>query len=110
MKSFVVALGLSVIAFTPAFSQTSPPSSPPSPSAPPPAAADQDQRAPAGSKRDECRIATQSLKGQDRQDQMQLCIAQARLDCLKQAIDKKVVGRDQRREFVGTCVGGEDPL
>ena len=107
MKSLVVALGLSVIALSPAFSQTPAPTSP---SSPPPAAAEQDQPAPAGSKRAECRVSTQSLKGQDRRDQMQLCIAQARLDCLKQAIDKKVVGRDERREFVRTCVGGEDPL
>jgi hypothetical protein len=104
MKSFVVVVGLSLIAFTPAFSQT------PAPSSPPPAAADQDEPAPAGSKRIECRVSTQSLKGQDRRDQMQLCIAQARLDCLKQAIDKKVVDREQRREFVRNCVGGDDPL
>ena len=36
---------------------------------------------------------------------MQLCMAQAHLDCLKQAIDQKIVG-PQRREFVRTCVGG----
>jgi hypothetical protein len=30
-------------------------------------------------------------------------MAQARLDCLKQAIDKKVVG-PQRRDFVQTCL------
>jgi hypothetical protein len=35
---------------------------------------------------------------------MQLCMAQARMDCLKQAVDQKIVG-PQRREFVRTCVG-----
>ena len=56
------------------------------------------------SKRYACRAATaQKFQGQDRVDQMQLCLAQARLDCLKQAIDQKVVGA-QRREFVRTCV------
>ena len=107
MKSLLVILAtsLSMMAVTPAWSQT------PAPSSPPPAAADQDnQAAPAGSKRAECRASTQSLKGQDRRDQMQLCVAQARLDCLKQAIDKKVIGRDERREFVKSCVGGEEPL
>lgn len=108
MKSLLVvaSLGLSVIALTPAWSQS------PAPSSPPPAAADQDQAAPAaaGSKRAACQASTQSLKGQDKRDQMQLCMAQARLDCLKQAIDKKVVGRDQRRDFVKGCVGGEEPL
>jgi hypothetical protein len=33
---------------------------------------------------------------------MQLCMAQARLDCLKQAIDQKIVG-PQRRDFVKSC-------
>ena len=39
-------------------------------------------------KRMACREATQALTGQARRDQMQLCLAQARLDCLKQAIIK----------------------
>jgi hypothetical protein len=34
---------------------------------------------------------------------MQLCMAQARLDCLKQAIDQKIVG-PQRKDFVKSCV------
>jgi hypothetical protein len=54
-------------------------------------------------KRYACQAASQSLKGQERQDQMQLCIAQARLDCLKQAIDQKIVG-PQRKDFVKSCV------
>jgi hypothetical protein len=53
-------------------------------------------------KRFACRTAAQGLQGQERQDQMQLCVAQARLDCLKQAIDQKIVG-PQRRDFVRTC-------
>lgn len=56
------------------------------------------------SRRFACRAAAQKYQGQDRADQMQLCIAQARLDCLKQAIDQKVVG-PQRRDFVQNCVG-----
>jgi hypothetical protein len=35
---------------------------------------------------------------------MQLCMAQARLDCLKQAIDQKVVG-EARKSAIKTCVG-----
>jgi hypothetical protein len=54
-------------------------------------------------KRMACQAASEALKGQDRQDQIQLCMAQARLDCLKQAIDQKIVG-PQRRDFVKTCV------
>ena len=52
-----------------------------------------------------CRAASQKYQGQERADQMQLCVEQARLDCLRQAIDQKVVG-PQRREFVQNCVGG----
>jgi hypothetical protein len=58
----------------------------------------------ATSKRMACSGASQSLAGQDRSDQMQLCMAQARLDCLKQAIDQKIVG-PERTDFVKTCIG-----
>jgi hypothetical protein len=43
------------------------------------------------------------MKGQEQRDQMQLCLAQARLDCLKQAIDQKIVG-PERKDFVKNCV------
>jgi hypothetical protein len=56
------------------------------------------------SKRMACVTATHGTSGQEHQDQMQLCMAQAHLDCLKQAIDQKVTG-DERKEFVRTCVG-----
>jgi hypothetical protein len=59
-------------------------------------------------KRVTCLASTASLKGQDRRDQMQLCLAQARVDCLKQAIDQKVVG-EPRKTFIKTCVGGDGP-
>jgi len=58
----------------------------------------------ATSKRMACSGASQKLTGQDRSDQMQLCMAQARLDCLKQAIDQKIVG-PERQEFVRSCIG-----
>ena len=51
-----------------------------------------------------CRAASQKYRGQERADQMQLCVEQARLDCLHQAIDQKVVG-PQRKDFVQDCVG-----
>jgi hypothetical protein len=34
---------------------------------------------------------------------MQLCMAQARLDCLKQAIDQKIIG-PQRKDYIESCV------
>ncbi len=56
----------------------------------------------ASGKRLACISASQALKGQEQKDQMQLCMAQARLDCLKQAIDQKIIG-PQRRDFVRSC-------
>ena len=53
-------------------------------------------------KRFACHTASLGLKGQDQRDQMQLCMAQARIDCLKQAIDQKIVG-PQRKDFVKSC-------
>lgn len=53
-------------------------------------------------KRLACQTASQPMNGQDKRDQMQLCMEQARIDCLKQAIDQKIVG-PQRREFVRSC-------
>jgi hypothetical protein len=73
----------------------------------PPAATDQTAPSAAALKRGDCQASTQSLQGQNKPDQMQLCVVQARLNCLKQAIDKKVVGQ-QRRDFVKNCVGGGD--
>jgi len=51
-----------------------------------------------------CQTASEAMKGQARKDQMQLCMLQARLDCLKQAIDQNIVG-PQRADFVKSCTG-----
>jgi hypothetical protein len=56
-----------------------------------------------GGKRAGCLVAAQGKKGQDRQDTLQLCMAQGHLDCLKQAIDQKVVG-PQRKDFIKNCM------
>lgn len=53
-------------------------------------------------KRFACKAASQAMKGQEQRDQMQLCMMQARLDCLKQAIDQKIVG-PQRKDFLNNC-------
>ena len=50
-----------------------------------------------------CHTSAQALRGQDKKDQIELCVAQARLDCLKQAIANKVTG-PQRREYIKTCM------
>jgi hypothetical protein len=87
-----------------AFAQsTSTPSATPGPAA----AATSSPAAPgsanAGGKRGECAISAQGKTGQERQDQMQLCLAQGRVDCLKQAIDQKIVG-PQRKDFIKNCM------
>jgi hypothetical protein len=105
------AVALTVLAstFTPAYSQTRP-ASPPSSASPPGAAAGQAAPAAAGVKRADCRAAALSLRGekQDRVDQYQLCMVQARMDCLKEAIAKKVVEREQRRDYIKNCIGNRD--
>ena len=106
-----VVLAIEALAQSASPSPSPPAPSPPAPS-PPPASTSppvvQTVTAPAApvnpSRRFICRAASQKYQGQDRADQMQLCVEQARLDCLKQAIDQKVVG-PQRRDFVQNCVG-----
>jgi hypothetical protein len=92
----IVTLGLGLAALAQ--------SAPPNPTPPP---AVRDNNAPAApvaeSKLFACETAVKGLQGQERQDQMQLCRAQARLDCLKQAIDQKIVG-PQRRDFLRSCM------
>ena len=97
-----VIAAVSILSASSALAQTPPSTTPSAPAA-------TSSPAPAGTvaagKRETCRTASQQLKGQDRKDQMQLCMAQARVDCLKQAIDQKVTGA-QRKDFVKSCVAG----
>jgi hypothetical protein len=93
LSSAALAAGLVCLIVAPVFAQSAPA---PATTAPVPA-----------TKRVGCLATTQALKGQDKRDQMQLCMAQARLDCLKQAIDQKVVG-DARKSAIKICVGTAD--
>ncbi|TYL75750.1 hypothetical protein [Bradyrhizobium cytisi] len=99
MKLLLAALaaGLVCLIVAPMFAQTTPAPAAPTATVPVPA-----------TKRVTCLATTQNLKGQDKRDQMQLCMAQARLDCLKQAIDQKVVG-EARKSAIKTCVGTDGP-
>jgi hypothetical protein len=100
LSTTIIAIGTLGLALA-AFAQ----STAPSPAPGPPVQANTAAAAPVSpSKRYACRAAAQAVQGQERADQMQLCIAQARLECLKQAIDQKVVG-PQRRDFIQTCLG-----
>jgi hypothetical protein len=95
LLSGIVAAGVLILAIA-AYAQSTT-STPAVPSNPAPAAP-----VPSG-KRFACKTASQALQGQEQKDQIQLCMAQARLDCLKQAIDQKIVG-PQRRDFVKSCM------
>jgi len=61
----------------------------------------------ATSRREACESASANVEGRERHDQMQLCLAQARIDCGRQAADQKIMG-PQRQDFVRACVGGDD--
>ncbi len=93
LSSAALAAGLMCLIVAPVFAQTPPPAPAPAATEPVPA-----------TKRVACLATTQGLKGQDKKDQMQLCMAQARTDCLKQAIDQKLVG-EARKSAIKTCVG-----
>lgn len=97
LLSAAVAVSLVCLIVAPVFAQTTPPAAPANPTSTVPVPA---------TKRVTCLATTQNLKGQDKRDQTQLCMAQARLDCLKQAIDQKIVG-EPRKSFIKTCVGGD---
>jgi len=93
----VIAASLACLIVAPALAQTPAPTASPTATVPVPA-----------TKRVTCLATTASLKGQDKRDQLQLCLAQARLDCLKQAIDQKIVG-EARKSAIKTCVGTDGP-
>jgi hypothetical protein len=97
LPSAAIAASLVCLIIAPVLAQTSPPAAPAAPTGTVPVPA---------TKRVTCLATTQALKGQDKRDQMQLCMAQARVDCLKQAIDQKIVG-EPRKNFIKTCVGGD---
>ena len=90
LPSAALAASLMCLIVAPVFAQTTPA---PGTTVPVPA-----------TKRMGCLGSTQNLKGQDKRDQMQLCMAQARVDCLKQAIDQKIVGA-ARKAAIKSCVG-----
>jgi hypothetical protein len=102
LLSAVMAAGWFCLAMAAFAQSTNPP--PPAPAAAAPAPTT--PRSGAAGKRGECLVAVQGKSGQERHDQLQLCLAQARLDCVKQAIDQKVPN-EARRDFVRNCVREE---
>jgi hypothetical protein len=93
LPSLIVVASLVCPSVAPALAQTTPSAAPATVPVP-------------TTKRMACLGSAQNLKGQEKRDQMQLCLAQARVDCLKQAIDQKVAG-EERKSFIKTCMGGD---
>lgn len=69
-----------------------------------PAASSDQQATSSSTKRAACEASTQARKDQNKRDQLQLCLARARIECLKQAVDQKIFGK-QRTDFVRSCMG-----
>jgi hypothetical protein len=63
-------------------------------------------RGPRSGKRAECRneARTKGMRGDERRDFTQVCVLEARLACLKDAISKRVYGR-ARRDHIRQCMG-----
>jgi hypothetical protein len=105
-SSFLMAVAVLAIPVSWAIAQTAPSATPQS--GPPSATVPVPRAAGVGlvGKRLTCRqdMGAKGLRGQDLRDQTQLCVAQGQLDCLKQAIDQKIVG-PQRKDFIKTCMG-----
>lgn len=101
--AFVVALCIAV----PAFAQSAPPQGqPPAPAqaAPAPGATPSPGQPVAQGKSAQCRdqARQQRLRGEARQDFIQVCRLEGRLACLKEAIAKKIVG-PARRDYLKSC-------
>ena len=54
----------------------------------------------------DCRAQAQAqgLRGQEARDATQLCVAELRVTCLKQAIAQKLV-KEARKDFIKSCAG-----
>jgi hypothetical protein len=77
---------------------------------PSPETAPSDQANPqgrAGVKRSACRQegTNKNMRGADLQDYVAVCVLEARLACLKQAVAEKI-RRPARRDFISKCMGG----
>ena len=111
MRRLVIAAA--VIGFAAAASaQTAPPPAT-APSEPPPAAggapgpgAPSPSTPSASTPPVDCRAQAQSkgLRGQAARDAMEICMAEQRLACTKEAVEKKVIGA-ARRDFILSCAG-----
>jgi hypothetical protein len=108
LTASMLALSGASLAQTPA--QPAPDASEPAPDAAAPAKAPAAAKA-APNRGDALRRSTcrknvdQNLKGPELADALQVCMLEARLNCLKQAVGDKIRGK-KREAFMNTCSGG----
>ena len=102
---------MTLVGFTlSAAAQTPPPA--PAPASPPPGAAAPASPPPPSALPApsvppvDCRAQAQSkgLRGEELRDSVAVCVQEQRLACIKDAVAKKVVGKE-RHEFMQTCAG-----
>ena len=101
MRTVLVTIAMAGFTVS-AAAQTPPPAAAPAPGSAPPASA-----APASSVPPvDCRAQAQAkgLTGQELRDSVAICVQEQRLACIKDAVAKKIVGKE-RREFMQTCAG-----
>jgi hypothetical protein len=100
-----------VSAATPAGQGTvgnAPPPAPTTPAALPPVTAGAEDAALIEKKREACRQAgaDQGVEATEMADFVAVCVSEARLACLKQAVAQKVRGAAERRDFINRCLQG----
>jgi hypothetical protein len=110
-RTFVTALALVCFAVA-AYAQQSPPpdTAPPAaaaPGGPPPGGRPGPANVPqANTKPVDCaaQARQQGLRGPAVRDSVQICREEQRLACLKEAVERKIVG-ETRRDFIRSCAG-----
>ena len=106
MRRLVIAAAFIGFAAAASAQTTPPPAAAPS-DAPPAAGGAPSPNTPSASTPPvDCRAQAQSkgLRGQAARDAMEICMAEQRLACTKEAVEKKVIGA-ARRDFIVSCAG-----
>ena len=106
MRTFIAAFSIAALLLSADCPTIAQPAS--SPKAGPDSAAREGRRAALQKKAAACRKdgAEKGLREQDLRDYVYVCVQEARLACLKQAIEQKICGRD-RVSFIDKCLTGE---
>jgi hypothetical protein len=99
-SSMIISAAVLLTAASLAFGQAAPPP------APGPETAPSGQGTVAGAKRVACRQegTNKGMRGADLQDYVAVCVLEARLACLKQAVAEKIRS-PARRDFISKCMG-----